>query len=103
MVGKIVGEGDNQLYFLDGREVSEEEFREEFPDQPIGTGQSLTSFRPLHSEALAVHPSQIQEAAGDAMRKGVPTEFDRIGRPIFTSSRHFRQYAKAYGFRHKGY
>lgn len=69
-----------------------------------GSAQTaLVSFRPLHSEALAVHPDQIQEATADAKAKGVPVEFDRNGRPVFTSSRQFRAYAKAYGFRHKGY
>jgi hypothetical protein len=73
------------------------------PDQPIGDGSGLVGFKPLHSEALAVHPSQIQEAEADARQKGVPTSFDQEGRPIMTSSRHFRAYARAYGFRHKGY
>jgi hypothetical protein len=103
--GKIVGEGDNQQYFLDGREVSAEEFFEAFPEQPLGdhAGNALVSFKTLRSEALAVHPDQVPEARDDAARKGIPTEFDRIGRPIFHSSRHFREYAKKYGFRHRGY
>ena len=60
-------------------------------------------FKPLHSEALAVHPNQIPEAIEVAKRKGVPVEFDKVGRPIFTSSRQFREYAKRHGFRHRGY
>jgi hypothetical protein len=67
------------------------------------TGNCFPNFKPLHSEALAVHPTQIQEARDVAKAKGVPTDFDSSGRPIFTSSRHFREYAKRHGFRHKGY
>lgn len=59
--------------------------------------------RPIKSDALAVHPKQVAEAREDAKRKGVPTEFTQDGRPLFTSSRHFREYARKYGFRHKGY
>jgi hypothetical protein len=98
------------LYYLDGKEVSREEFFASFPAQEVesdtgkpGAPSSLISFKPLHSEALAVHPRQIKEATEDAVRKGVPTEFDPEGRPIFTSSRHFRRYAKRYGFFHRGY
>lgn len=64
---------------------------------------SLVSFRPVESDALAVHPKQVEEACEDAKKKGVPTEFLPDGRPVFTSSRHFRRYARAYGFRHRGY
>lgn len=59
--------------------------------------------RPVESDALAVHPSQVEEAREDARKKGVPVEFLPDGRPVFTSSRQFREYAKRYGFRHKGY
>lgn len=59
--------------------------------------------RPIKSDAMAVHPDQVSEAREDAKRKGVPTEFLPDGRPLFTSSRHFRRYARTYGFRHKGY
>ena len=100
-------------YYLDGREVTREEFEAAFPPptpshETVRTsashaGSSLVSFKPLHSEALAVHPRQIPEAIEDARTKGIPTEFDRVGRPVFTSSRHFRAYARKYGFRHKSY
>lgn len=64
---------------------------------------SLVSFRPMASEALAVHPDQVPEAREDAKRRGVPVEFQPTGEPVFTSSRQFREYAKAYGYRHRGY
>lgn len=103
MTGRIVGHAPKARYYLDGVEVTKEQFDASFPDQPLGGGDPLCAFPPLHSEALAVHPDQIPEAVEDAKRKDVPTEFDPEGRPIFTSSAHFRKYARAYGFRHKSY
>ncbi len=103
MRGVIRGHGASARYFLEDVAVSREEFFCAFPPVESAGGDGLVSFRPLASDALAVHPSQIAEAVEDARRKGVPTEFLPDGRPVFLSSRHFREYAKRYGFRHKGY
>ncbi len=54
---------------------------------------------PMVSDAAAVHPSQAKEATEDAAKKGVPTEFTKGGRPIFTSQGHRAAYCKAYGYR----
>lgn len=51
---------------------------------------------PMASEALAVHPRQRKEATEDAKKKGVPTYFDRHGRPVFRSQGHRSAYLKAY-------
>lgn len=106
MQGVIKGRVGAETYWLDGNEVTKAEFDRAFPDvndTGPGAGSSFVGFRPLESEALAVHPDQIPEAIESAKRHGVPTEFTPSGLPIFTSSRHFRNYAKKYGFRHKGY
>ncbi len=104
MQGKIVGSGKKARFYIDGKVVSRAEFDRAFPPRLEDTdGECLVGFKPLHSEALGVHPDQIPEAIEVAKRKGVPTEFDRTGRPIFTSSRHFREYAKKHGFVHRGY
>lgn len=66
-------------------------------------GPALVTFRPLESQALGVHPDQIPEAIETAKALGVPTRFTKTGEPIFTSSRHFRQYARRHGYRHRGY
>lgn len=58
---------------------------------------------PVYSDALAVHPTQRDEAAALAKRLGVPTEFDRAGRPVFASAGHFKEFARVHGYRHKGY
>lgn len=69
--------------------------------KPQGTRPGLfggTWRRPLKSDALAVHPRQVKEAMEDAAKKGVPTEFDARGSPIFTSARHRKKYCVAYGY-----
>lgn len=52
----------------------------------------------MKSEALAVHPNQRKEATENARKQGVPTEFDKQGRPIFMDRAHRRAYCRAYGF-----
>lgn len=98
MRGVIKGSGDKTTYWLEGRQVSKEEFDSAFPDQPFGGCAGLIGWKPLHSEALAVHPDLIGEAVADAAKKGVPTEFDADGDPIFTCRSHRARYMNAYGF-----
>ena len=89
-------------YFLDRVEVTEKEYRQRHPlpeTQGLSDGSSFIGWRPLASEALAVHPLQRQEAIDSAIRKGVPTEFNTIGQPVFTSRKHRRDYLRAYNYR----
>lgn len=57
---------------------------------------------PMTSEAMAVHPEQIGEAHAASVAQGVPTQFDRAGRPILTDPGHHRRYMKANGFFDRG-
>lgn len=59
----------------------------------------------MASTALEVHPAQIGQATEDARKNGVPTEFTKGGRPIFTGPAHRKAYMKLYGFhdRNAGY
>lgn len=101
---RIVGYGPKTTYWIDRRQVTKAEFDQACPDQPIGDGSGLVGWaRPVVSDALAVHELDVGFARVDAQRKGVPVEFQADGRPVFRSSRQFRAYAKAYGFRHRGY
>lgn len=52
---------------------------------------------PMVSDALAVDPRDAGEAQADAAKRGVPTEFNREGQPIFTSSGHKAAYCRAMG------
>jgi hypothetical protein len=81
MTGKIVGHGAKKRYYLDGREVTGEAFHEAFPDRPMGA-QSLCSWkRPILSEALAVHPSQIAAVMERNRARGLHVHYDSEGRP----------------------
>lgn len=53
---------------------------------------------PMVSEGMAVHESQIEEAKEHARKHGVPTDFDRLGRPILTGPMHRKRYAESRGF-----
>lgn len=59
---------------------------------------SLVRNKRQKSVALAVHPSQVQEAIDDARKKGVPTDFTPDGRPVFESRSHRKKYMTAYRF-----
>jgi hypothetical protein len=85
-------------YFIDGKEVTKAVFDSHFPDKPIGP-EALVGWKPIVSDALAVHPKQVQEATENAAAKGVPTEFLPDGRPVMRTRAHRKAYLKAYGFR----
>lgn len=102
------------IYLIDDREVSKAKFRREEKaalkrivkqEYAPQTNRGGASAWPLVSDALAVHPDQIPEAIESAKRKGVPTEFDKMGRPIFTSRAHRKSYCEKYHFfdRNGGY
>lgn len=100
MRGVIRGSGDRITYLIDGRQVSKEDFDAAFPPVKTEEGDSagLVGWKPIISDALAVHPKQVEEAIADAKAKGVPTDFQPDGRPILTSRSHRKAYNKAYGF-----
>ncbi len=67
-------------------------------NRPVA-GDSLCGWKPLVSDALAVHPDQVPEATESARRHDVPVEFQPDGRPILSSRSRRKAYLKAYGFR----
>jgi hypothetical protein len=60
---------------------------------------------PMHSEAMAVLPSQVREQQAVLARSGIQCDFDGEGRPILTSRQHRKQVAEAMGLydRNGGY
>jgi len=100
MTGRIRFTHDGPVYELDGKKVSEEEFRGAFPPKlDNGPGPSSLSSTPANvSDALACHPKDVESYRQDAKRRGVPTEFQRDGRPVMTSRAHQKAYLKAYGY-----
>lgn len=92
-------------YFIDGREVGRAEFNRLIPDLGAPTTKpragSKCAVMPKLSDALAVHPDQVQEAREDAIKKGVPTDFAADGRAVIRSRAHQKAYLKAYGFHNR--
>lgn len=68
-------------------------------------GGQTPSGWPMKSDALSVHPDEIEAATKEAREMGVPTEFDKAGRPIFTDPRHRKKYCEKSGYydRNGGY
>lgn len=93
---KIYGtRGRPDRYYVDGKEVTEDVYEAHLPNKPASkAGEcSLSGWsQPILSDALAVHPDQIQEARDKAIRLEVPTDFTPDGRPILTSREHRRRY-----------
>lgn len=102
MRGVIRGFGAKANYWIDGREVTKDAFDRAFPpvkEEPgEHAGSSLVGFKPIQSEALAVHPRQVAGAREDAIKKGVPTDFLPDGRPVLRTRQHRAEYLRAYGF-----
>ncbi len=100
MKGKIVGHGEKAKYFVNGVPVGKDEFYAAFPPRTDQDGEVFESHSswPLHSDAMAVHPKQLELARKlDRNRGAPPTEYDRQGRPVWTSEAHKREYNKAHG------
>jgi hypothetical protein len=80
---RSVGHGDKTRYYIDGRQVTREEFDQALPDKPIGSfGGHLPACWPQTMEALAVDPSQVAEANERNRRAGVNVTYDREGMAV---------------------
>jgi hypothetical protein len=60
---------------------------------------AIDGAHPLRSDALAVHPKQIKQAAARNKRHGINVEYDRHGRPVFTDANQRRKLMKLEGVR----
>lgn len=52
---------------------------------------------PIRSDALAVHPKQIKEAMEFDRKNGVPTDYDKYGRPELRDRKHRKRYMMLHG------
>ena len=87
-----------ERFFLSRKEVTEEEYRAVYPAPEMGDGVVMGSARsgwPMRSEALAT--GDIERAKKYDEARGVATEYDRVGRPIFRDRAYRRAYLKARG------
>lgn len=95
---KGLKESGKWQYFLEGREVTEEAYKEAFPDRPMAkSGRcSLRGWsRPIQSDALAVHPSDIAAVMERNRARDLHVEYNpEDGRPILTSREERRKLMK---------
>jgi hypothetical protein len=94
---KIVQDDGTVMFEVMGQLLTEQEFDAQFTPRPRA-GDSFVAWKPLASDALAVHPNQVKQATEDAKKKGVAVEFMPDGRPVFTSREQRKRYCQMYGF-----
>lgn len=87
------------VFFLDDKEVTQEEYEKRYPPpKKTGGPSSLIGWsKPVESDALSVHPSQVKEAMERDRAHGVPTEYTPDGRPIIRSYAHKRALMRSLG------
>ena len=101
-----------EAYFVDGTEVTEEEYNDLLPGSQPGAmdevgvamlGAKNCGAWPVLSDAFGVHPSQVEAAEAACRAQGVPCEYTRdgTGRAIFTSQQHMRDVLRNNGMHHK--
>ena len=54
--------------------------------------------KPIHSTAMAVHPKDRLAAMRKSVERGVPTAFDREGRPVLMSRGHRRRFMRTFHY-----
>lgn len=59
--------------------------------------QTAGNWRDFHSDAASIDPRDANKFRAFDQKMGVPTEYDKMGRPKFTSQRHRAGYLKAHG------
>lgn len=96
------GYGAPDRYYLDGVEVSQQKYESATTPKEIGCPMGGQPYvRPILSDAMAVHPDQIESAMEKNYKDGVPTNYMPDGRPIITSHQHQKALAKSYRYFNK--
>ena len=88
-------------YFLDREEVTREQYERRYP--PVEHGGRLLEAKacdawPMRSDALAVHPNQIEAAKARDAAHGIQTDYDHMGRPILRDRDHRRRMLRSFGY-----
>jgi hypothetical protein len=87
---------DGTHYYLDGREVSEAEYRAVYA--PAGVPAAGGWKKPLKSEALAVHPSQVAAANERNRRAGCSVTYAADGTAVVPDRGERKKLLKIEGF-----
>jgi hypothetical protein len=97
-----------KVYQLDGKPVSEAEFKRRTKPRVKGIGVGIHFHSPgawpMVSDAMGCGLNQEIESMATAAKLGVPTEYKR-GQAIFTSAAHRKAFCEAHGYfdRNGGY
>ena len=94
------GWGAKQTWWIDGKQVTKEEFDAALPDVEDcgGDGSGLIGWKPIASRALAVHPKQVEQANARAKRHGIGVEYRPDGKPVLTTRESRKKLNKLEGF-----
>lgn len=102
MTGTIKWDADEVAhYFLGDREVTESEFRGDFPDKDGVPGGHPPSCWPMKSEALACDPTQVAEMNARNAASGVGATYRDDGMCVIQSRRERKRLLKLEGFHDK--
>ena len=93
-------------FYIDGKEVTEREFNRAFPSKiedllasPTLLPAQTPTCWPMVSEALAVHPKQVEQARIRNRRHGVAVDYLPDGRAILPDRGARRDLLRIEGFR----
>ena len=111
MTGKIVNKRlldkngqwvDDHHFFVDGKEVTEAEFLDAFPDQEINSDGIMFGHRPgcwpMIGDATAVHPKQVEEARARNKRHGVNVDYLPNGRAVIPDAEAYKKLRRLEGY-----
>ena len=85
-------------YRVNGKEVSRSVFLKTKCSSGLASMTTPPACWPRWSDAMGIHPNQIEEARAADMALGVSAEFcEKTGRIKFESKRHEKQYCEAHG------
>ncbi len=90
-------------FFIDGKPVTEKAFDAAFPAKEIGCtlDAHLPACWPMLSEAMAVHPSQVEEATARNRKHGVNVTYTPSGEAILPDRNERRKLMRLEGFHDK--
>jgi len=73
--------GKETTYFVNDKEITKEEYEKEFPPKSLEEIGPCDGHRPgiwpMYSEALAVHPDQVDEANERARKCGIGARYQK--------------------------
>lgn len=92
---------ERKSFFLDGKEVTEAEFLDAFPDKSLAGGGPSTPYPgnwPMKGVLnLAVHEKQVEQARARVKRHGISVEYNADGSLTIPDTGNYRKLCKLEG------